>query len=76
MQYKEKIANWVEDGQTGDLYTLWGTLIAATIGAAWAALVAFVLYGIYQFLANGFEPFGLWLLDCVETTLMFVGFLQ
>ena len=76
LKYKTVIANWVEGGQADDLDTLRGTFIAATVGAAWAALVAFALVGIYQFFANGFEPFGLWLLDCIEAALLFVGFLQ
>jgi hypothetical protein len=72
-RYKSVIANLIENGQTGDIGTLFGTVIASTIGAAYAAFVASMLVLIYTFFAHGFEPFGMWLLNCIETVLIFVG---
>ena len=70
------IARNIENNDNGDLSTLGGTFVAATVGAVWAALVAYGLWGILLFVTEYIEPVGLWVLCVVETLAVWFGWVS
>lgn len=65
-RFKLWIAREIEDNETGDLATLRGSIVAATLGALWAALVVCGLSAIWMFITAYIEPAGLAILWMVE----------
>ena len=75
LRFKSWIASGIENDEAGDLGTLGGSFVAATLGALYAGVVAFGLWGILLFVMMYLEPVGLWVLAVVETLAVWFGWL-
>jgi hypothetical protein len=70
---------WIARGignETGHLARLGGSIAAATLGALWAALVAYGLWGVWIFLTAYVEPAGLAVLWIIESVSLWLGWVE
>lgn len=75
-RFKLFIARGIGEDETGDLATLGGSFVAATLGALWAGLVACGLLGIWLFVTAYLEPAGLAVLWAVESVALSLGWVK
>ncbi len=73
LRFKRWIASGIAKDEAGDLSTLVGTFVAATLGALYVGLVALGLWGLWLFVMVYLEPAGLWVLAVVETAALWLG---